>query len=188
MDFSKPFSLLAILGAETSTAENENYGMLSLQFGELSAFRSVVGKLIDGEDGGWNNVRSHGKSSTVGCALPGYVSMIRRRCLDSGLSQRAAPETRNVKNRQSLGPMQRSHPLPYPARNVPRPRHALRPSARRDDRLPAPRGRTKVHTCPKSPGGAAASRASMSVIWGSCRRSCGSRRTGRFESPPGRGG
>ena len=36
--------------------------MLSLQFGELPAFRGVVGKLIVGEDSPWNNVRSHIKS------------------------------------------------------------------------------------------------------------------------------
>jgi hypothetical protein len=38
---------------------------LSLQFGELPAFRGVVGKLIVGEDSPWNNVRSHGRASTV---------------------------------------------------------------------------------------------------------------------------
>src|SRR5271155_323808 len=42
--------------------------MLSLQFGELSAFRGVVGKLIVGKDCPWNNLRSHIKPSTVGCA------------------------------------------------------------------------------------------------------------------------
>jgi hypothetical protein len=33
--------------------------MLSLQFGELPAFRGVVGKLIIGESGPWNDVSSH---------------------------------------------------------------------------------------------------------------------------------
>ena len=33
--------------------------MLSLQFGELPTFRGVIGKLVVGEDGPWNNVRSH---------------------------------------------------------------------------------------------------------------------------------
>ena len=37
-------------GAETSTAEDENHGMLSLQFGELPAFCDVIGELIVGED------------------------------------------------------------------------------------------------------------------------------------------
>ena len=71
MEFNKPFSLPAVLGAETSTAEDQNHWMLSLQFGELPAFRGVVGKLIVGEDSPWNNVRSHVKSSGVGCASPG---------------------------------------------------------------------------------------------------------------------
>jgi hypothetical protein len=35
-----------------------------LQFGELPAFRGVVGKLVVGESGSWNYVRSHRKSST----------------------------------------------------------------------------------------------------------------------------
>jgi hypothetical protein len=61
MEGNKPFMLPPILGAETSAAEDENDGRLSLQFGELPAFRSVVGELIVGEDGPWNNVRSHMK-------------------------------------------------------------------------------------------------------------------------------
>ena len=52
MEFNKPFSLPAVLGAETSAAEDENHWMSSLQFGELSAFRGVVGKLIVGEEQG----------------------------------------------------------------------------------------------------------------------------------------
>jgi hypothetical protein len=43
MEFKQPFSLPAVLGAETSAAENENHGMLSLQFGVLPAFRGMVG-------------------------------------------------------------------------------------------------------------------------------------------------
>jgi hypothetical protein len=72
MEFNKPFMLPAVLGAETSAAEDENQGILSLQFGELSALRRVVGKLIVGEDNPRNDVRSHMKSSSVGCASPGY--------------------------------------------------------------------------------------------------------------------
>jgi len=63
MEFNKPFILPALLGAETSAAEDENHWMLSLQFGELPAFRGVVGKLIVGEDSPWNNVRSHMKTT-----------------------------------------------------------------------------------------------------------------------------
>jgi hypothetical protein len=32
MEFNKPFSLSAVLGAETSAAEDENHWMWSLQF------------------------------------------------------------------------------------------------------------------------------------------------------------
>src|SRR5207342_3381283 len=98
----------AVLGAVRSAAEDQNHWMLLLQFGKLPAFRGVVGKLIVGEDSPWNNVRSHMKSSTVGCASPGYVSMLVAGRSHSGLSQRAAPLTLNVKNRQSLG-----HCVPY---------------------------------------------------------------------------
>src|SRR5260370_566712 len=74
MECNKPFSLPAVLGAEASAAEDEDHWMLSLQFRELPAFRGVVGKLVVGEDSPWNNVRSHMKSLTVGCASPGCVS------------------------------------------------------------------------------------------------------------------
>jgi len=63
MEFNKPFGLRAVLGAETSAAEDLNHWTLSSQFQELPAFRGVVGKLIVGEDSPWNNVRSHMKSS-----------------------------------------------------------------------------------------------------------------------------
>jgi hypothetical protein len=51
--------------------------MLSLQIGELPALCGVVGKPVVGEDGSWNDVRSHLKSSTVGIASPRYASMVR---------------------------------------------------------------------------------------------------------------
>jgi len=63
MQFHKPFRLPPVLGAETAAAEDENHRMLSLQFGELAAFRGVVGKLIVGEGSPGDNVRSHGKLS-----------------------------------------------------------------------------------------------------------------------------
>jgi hypothetical protein len=50
MEFNKTFSLPAVFGAETSAAKDKNHWMLFLQFGELAAFRCVVGKLIVGED------------------------------------------------------------------------------------------------------------------------------------------
>jgi hypothetical protein len=71
MEFDKPFGLAAILGAESSAAEDENHGMWSLQLGELAAFRGVVGKLVVGEDGAWNDVSSHGNSLAVGCTTAG---------------------------------------------------------------------------------------------------------------------
>ena len=64
MELNKPFGLPTVLGAKTSTAENQNHWMLSLEFGEFPAFRSVVGKVIVGEDSSWNNVRSHMKFSS----------------------------------------------------------------------------------------------------------------------------
>jgi hypothetical protein len=63
MEFNKPFSLPAVLGAEAAAAEDKSHWMLSLQLGELPASRGVVGKLIVGEDSPWNDVRSHMKSS-----------------------------------------------------------------------------------------------------------------------------
>jgi len=56
MELNKTFRLPAVLGAETSAAEHENHGMWSLQLGKLSAFARVVGELIVGEDGPWNDV------------------------------------------------------------------------------------------------------------------------------------
>jgi hypothetical protein len=78
MEFNKPFSLPAVLGAETSAAEDENHWMLSLQLGELPAFRGVVGKLIVGEYSSWNNVRSHMKSYIVAFASPDHASTVSR--------------------------------------------------------------------------------------------------------------
>src|SRR6202042_3145019 len=70
MEFDKTFSLSAVLGAEASAAKDKNHWMWSLQFGQLPVLRCVVGKLIVGEDGPWNNVGSHVGSSTVGSAAP----------------------------------------------------------------------------------------------------------------------
>jgi hypothetical protein len=50
MQFKKPFRLPAILGAITATAEDNDHGMLSLQFGELSTLSGVIRKLVVGED------------------------------------------------------------------------------------------------------------------------------------------
>ena len=48
MELNQPFSLSAVFRAVTAAAEDEDHGMLSLQFGELPAFRDVVGKLAAG--------------------------------------------------------------------------------------------------------------------------------------------
>jgi len=63
VEFKKPFSLSAVLGAETAAAEDKDHGMLALQLGELPALRRVVGKFVVRENGSWNNVRSHKISS-----------------------------------------------------------------------------------------------------------------------------
>jgi hypothetical protein len=42
--FKKPFSLSAVLGAESAAAEDEHHRMLALQLGELPTFRRVTGK------------------------------------------------------------------------------------------------------------------------------------------------
>src|SRR5215469_7828098 len=70
MKLNKPFMLPAVLWTVTAAAEDENHGMLSLQFGEPSTLRCVIGKLIVGENSAWNHIRSHIKSSIVGCASP----------------------------------------------------------------------------------------------------------------------
>ena len=49
MELNKSFMLPAVLRAETSAAEDEDHRMLSLQFGELPAFRRMIGKLVVGE-------------------------------------------------------------------------------------------------------------------------------------------
>ncbi len=51
MELNKPFSLAAVLGAEPPASQDENHWILPLQFGELPAFRGVVGKLVIGEYG-----------------------------------------------------------------------------------------------------------------------------------------
>jgi hypothetical protein len=56
MELNKQFRLPAVLGTETSAAEDENHRMLSLQFGKLSPLRGVFGKLIVGEYRPWNDV------------------------------------------------------------------------------------------------------------------------------------
>jgi hypothetical protein len=66
VEFKKPFSLSAVLRAETAAAEDDDHGMLALQLGELSAFRRVVREFVVGENGAGNNVRSHMTSSTTG--------------------------------------------------------------------------------------------------------------------------
>ena len=49
MQLNKPFMLAAVVGAETSAAQDQNHRMLSLQLGELPVFAGVVGQLIVGK-------------------------------------------------------------------------------------------------------------------------------------------
>ena len=56
VELNQQFSLAAVLGAESSAAEDENHWVWSLQFGELPVFRGVIGKLIVREDRPWHNV------------------------------------------------------------------------------------------------------------------------------------
>ncbi len=72
MELHKAFRLPAVLRAEPSAAaEDEDHRMLSLQFGELPALRGMVGKLIVGKDGPWNDVSSHSNSSSVSMRVAG---------------------------------------------------------------------------------------------------------------------
>jgi hypothetical protein len=59
MELHESFRLSAVLGTETAAAEDQNHGIGSLQFRELSAFCGMVGKLVVGEKCAWNDVRSH---------------------------------------------------------------------------------------------------------------------------------
>ena len=77
MKLKKPFMLSAVLWTVTAPAEDKNHWMLSLQFGELAPLCRVIGKFVIGEHSPWNNVRSHIKSSTVGCACRRHESMVR---------------------------------------------------------------------------------------------------------------
>jgi hypothetical protein len=74
MELDEILGLATVFGAETAAAEDQDNGMLSLQFGELPPFRRVVGKLIVWELGPWNNVRTHGNTyivrTTRNSALP----------------------------------------------------------------------------------------------------------------------
>jgi hypothetical protein len=65
MEFKNPFMLSAVLGAESAADEDEHHRVLALQLRELPAFRRVIGKFVVGENGPWNNVRSHIKISSL---------------------------------------------------------------------------------------------------------------------------
>jgi hypothetical protein len=43
MELNQPFRLSAVLGSVTAAAEDEDHGVVSLQVGELPAFRGLVG-------------------------------------------------------------------------------------------------------------------------------------------------
>ena len=85
MELDQPLNLPTVLGSVTSAAEDEDQWILSLQFGELPVFRSVVGKLVVGEDSPGDHGRSHMKPSSLGCVSPGYVAMVSSRRSHSSL-------------------------------------------------------------------------------------------------------
>jgi hypothetical protein len=70
MELNKSLRLAPVLGAVTTAAEDENHGMLPLQFGELAVLRGVVGKLIIRKRSSWNNVRSHDPAPPVSLIGP----------------------------------------------------------------------------------------------------------------------
>jgi hypothetical protein len=59
MEFHQQLRLAAILGTETSPAENEDHGMLALELREFAVLSGVVGKFVIGKDGSRNDVGSH---------------------------------------------------------------------------------------------------------------------------------
>jgi hypothetical protein len=63
MELDEEFGLAAVLGAETSAAEDEDHGVRALQFGEFAAFRSVIGKLVVWESGAGDDVGTHVNTS-----------------------------------------------------------------------------------------------------------------------------
>src|SRR5215471_1923447 len=101
MQCNKPLSLPTVLGAETSATEDDDHWMLSLQFGELTTFRAVVGKLVVGENSPWNNVRSHGRTSL----LSSTKHPVSRDACESKLANSQA--TRLTRSRAAEGPASR---------------------------------------------------------------------------------
>ena len=62
VELHQSFGLAAILGAETSAAEDKNHGMLALEFGELPVLPSMVGEFVIRKHGARNDVSSHGET------------------------------------------------------------------------------------------------------------------------------
>ena len=87
MQLNKPFSLAAVLGAETSAAQDEDHWVLPLQFGELPVLPGVVGKFIVGENSPWNHVGSHINGSSVMMRLRARRD-IRQHIHDAGFQPR----------------------------------------------------------------------------------------------------
>jgi hypothetical protein len=74
VQLDEPFGLPAVLWSVASAAEDQNHGMLSLQFRELPVLCGMVGQLIVGEDRPRNNVGSHLSSSTTELAGVGAAA------------------------------------------------------------------------------------------------------------------
>jgi hypothetical protein len=69
MKLSQAFRLPAVLGAKPSAAEYENHGILTLEFRELAAFRSMISELVVGKEGAGHNIRSHDDYNPSCCVV-----------------------------------------------------------------------------------------------------------------------
>src|SRR5437868_11892335 len=65
LELNEALVLPTLLRAETATTENKNHRIWPLEFRELPALGTVVGKLIIGEDSAWNNTISHLQNFSV---------------------------------------------------------------------------------------------------------------------------
>jgi hypothetical protein len=59
VELNKTLMLSPLFWAEAAATEDKNHRIRPLEFRELPALGAVVGKLIIGEDGTWNNIISH---------------------------------------------------------------------------------------------------------------------------------
>ena len=62
MQFDEEFCLPTVFGTKAPATEYENHGMRTLEFRKFTAFGSMVGEFVVGEDRAGNDVRSHVKN------------------------------------------------------------------------------------------------------------------------------